>query len=102
MNPVETRKVGWFVRVHDFSSKALSSNATFRQIWHHVERDYSSNFRRKTTRRMDICRNFVENLSKFGRKMRCENESNLPMRMRLEMTGVIVYTTNKMWCLWNL
>ena len=57
-------------RVHDISSKALSSNATFRRIRHHVERDYSSNFRRKTTRRMDICRNFVENSSKFGRKMR--------------------------------
>ena len=47
-------------RVHDISSKALSSNATFRRIRHHVERDHSSNFCRKTTRRMDICRNFVE------------------------------------------
>ena len=69
----------------------ITSNATIRRIF--VERqlvewttvEISSKIRRNLVEKRDYA------------KMKVTYQFNA-MRMRLEMTGMIVYTTNNMWC----
>ena len=80
----------------------------FRRMWLSVEYDITSN---ATIRRIFVERQLVEWTSvEISSKIRQNlvekwdnakmkvTYQNSAMRMRLEMTGVIVCTTHKMWC----